>query len=140
MSLAYEAAENIRHEANGRPVHIIYVGDYDPAGVLIDKDIEGKLSDHLPDHEITFHRIAVTPEQIDLMRLPTKPPKKGDRRGGFIGGTVEAEAIPAHVLRGILEDKIESFIPLGQLHTLEAAEASERESIAAIASRLREVR
>ncbi len=36
LSLIHSAAEYIRATANGRPVHIIYIGDYDSAGVLID--------------------------------------------------------------------------------------------------------
>ena len=137
LTLAHEASENIRHEAKGRPVHVLYVGDFDPAGVLIDKKIEEELRLHLPDHEIKFHRIAITREQIDLMSLPTKPPK--DSRGGFSGGTVEAEAMPAGVMRDLLREKIETFIPARALAVIEVAEASEREILTSLASQLRGV-
>ncbi len=34
LTLTWQAAEGIRQDATGRPVAIVYVGDYDPAGVL----------------------------------------------------------------------------------------------------------
>lgn len=127
LTLTFEASEYIREASNDRPVHIIYIGDYDPAGVLIDKKIEQALRGHLPDHDITFHRIAVTREQIDLMSLPTKPGKPGDRRGGFTDDTVEAEAMPAAIMRQLLREKIESFIPARTMEVVTVAEESERE-------------
>ena len=136
LSLAHQAAENIRYEAKGRPVHVIYIGDYDPAGVLIDGKIESELRLHLPDHEIKFHRIAITRDQIKLMGLPTKPAK--DRRGGFRGGTVEAEAMPAGVMRKLLREKIEGFIPERTLAVMEVAEASEREILTSFVELLQE--
>jgi hypothetical protein len=137
LSLIFESALHIKHEARDRPVHILYIGDWDPAGVLIDRDIEAKLRNHLPSHDITFHRLAITAEQIALLGLPTKPPKPGDRRGGFTGGTVEAEAMPAGILRETLRKKIETFIPEGHLTTLEIAEESERDYLSSIADALR---
>jgi hypothetical protein len=137
LSLAYQAAGHIRQEADGRPVHIIYIGDHDPAGVLIDVKIEEELRNHLADHDITFHRIAITEDQINLMGLPTKPPKKGDSRGGFTGGTVEAEAMPAGEMRELLRAKIESFIPARAIEVLEVAEESERRLLSVLAASLR---
>lgn len=138
MSLVFDASEVIRNFAAGRPVHILYIGDYDPAGVLIDRDIEVKLRGHLPDHEITFHRLAITTEQISLMGLPTKPAKKGDKRGGFDDETVEAEAMPAGVMRELLRDKIEGFIPEHVMAVMRIAEESERDILQEFADTLRE--
>lgn len=137
LSLLYEASEYIRVVADARPVRILYIGDFDPAGVLIDKTIEAELRAHLPDHEIELVRLGITAEQIEVMGLPTKPAKAGDKRGGFTGRTVEAEAMPAQVLRGILSAEIEAHIPENRLHVLQEAEASEREWITAIADAIR---
>jgi hypothetical protein len=136
ITLAFEAAENIAAEANERPVHVLYLGDYDPSGVLIDRSIEAELRRHLSGVEITFHRLAITAEQVVLMGLPTKPPKTGDKRGGFTGGTVEAEAMPAATMRKLLCDAIESFMDRRELRVLEVAEASERARLHAFADML----
>ena len=134
LSLIYEAAQHINHEAADRPVHILYIGDHDAAGVLIDTDTEAKLRSHLPDTDLAFRRLAVTREQIDLMRLPTKPPK--DRRGGFEGDTVEAEAIPAATMRQLLAEAIEGFIDPHEMAVIQAAEASERNLLLSMAASL----
>jgi len=65
MTLAWQSAEYIRAFAGGRPVVIFYIGDYDPAGVLIDRDIHQKLCGHLgADVEIDFRRLAISTSAI----------------------------------------------------------------------------
>lgn len=112
LSLAYQAAYLINHNAAGRQAVILYVGDYDPAGVLIDVAIERELRAHLsPDIPLAFDRIAITAEQIAALDLPGKPRKPGDRRALHIRETVEAEAMPARILRQLLRNRIESYLP-----------------------------
>ena len=124
LSLAYQAAENIREAAGGRPVRVVYIGDHDPAGVLIDRSIIGELREHLPDVDIAELRIAITEEQART--LPSKPRKAGDRRRPDILETVEAEAMPAGELRALLRETVEGYMPAGVLHAARVAEESER--------------
>ena len=42
---------------------------------------------------VSFHRVAVTKEQIDRFALLAAPPKPGDKRGGWTDMTVQAEAL-----------------------------------------------
>ncbi len=112
MTLAYEAAcfiESKVGDTDKQPV-IIYIGDYDPAGVLIDVDIKAKLEQHLlgADIDIEFRRIAVNEEQVQQYDLPTKPRKEADRRALHVSCSVEAEAMPAEMLRDLLRREIES--------------------------------
>ena len=65
--------------------------------------------------------------QIAQYDLPTKPRKSTERRRLDIEHTVEAEAMPAGLLRRMLRDKIESFLPAGALAAAKVAEESERE-------------
>jgi hypothetical protein len=138
IQAAQQAAEHIAPEARGRPVHILYIGDYDAAGLLIDKKIEAQLRRHLPGQELHFHRLAITAEQIALMRLPTKP--TNDKRGGFKGDTVEAEAMPAGVLRKLLREAIESFMNRHELAKLKVAEASEGTWLFSLADAVKKTR
>ena len=55
----------------------------------------------------TFTRLAVTPKQIDDLKLPTAPPKDTDKRA-FHGQTCQAEAIAPDVLANILRTAIEA--------------------------------
>ena len=131
LSLAFQGAESIRRAARGRPVRIVYIGDYDPAGVLIDQAVIRELRSHLPNLEIEPIRIAITAEQA--ARLPSKPRKTGDLRRPDIRETVEAEAMPARELRTMLTRIIDAHMPAGALVAAKAAEQSEREGLRALA-------
>lgn len=138
ITLAYEAAQTINWRCeDGRDCVILYIGDYDPAGVLIDQSIEKELREHLdPGVKMHFFRLAITERQIIEYDLPTKPRKATDRRAQHIQETVEAEAMPAHILRDLLRQNIETFIPDGALAAVQVAEQSEREQIERMAEML----
>lgn len=139
LTLAHQAAEYINHSTDCGMIdaHVIYLGDYDPAGVLIDQKIDEELRRHLdPAVWLEFDRIAVLQEQIVEMELPTKPRKESERRVQHIQETVECEAIPAGVLRELLRDAIESFLPPDALAAAKIAEESERAQIGWAADRL----
>lgn len=134
ITLAYQAAEFINSDSAGKPVTIFYIGDYDPAGVLIDVAIERELRTHLdPDIELTFERIGITEQQIRIHDLPTKPRKTTDRRSLHIAETVEAEAMPAHLLRALLRERVESLLPSGALKATKVAEESEKHGLRLLA-------
>ena len=137
ISLAYQAAEYINAEHFGRDVMIFYLGDYDPAGVLIDVALERELRTHLDsDVSLSFERIAITPEQIKAYDLPTKPRKASELRMPEITGTVEAEAMPSSILRTILRDRIEALLPEHALKIARVAEDSARRHIERVAEML----
>jgi hypothetical protein len=134
MTLAFEAAEQIRILSAGRPAVIFYIGDYDPAGVLIDVDIRTKLREHIGSEVyIDFRRIGITPEQIATFDLPTKPRKAGDRRALHVLNTVEAEAMPAHILRALLVDEIEALLPPDAVQAAQIEEKAARSYLEEIA-------
>jgi hypothetical protein len=145
ITLAYQAAEYIneatayRYEGSvlHKPAVILYVGDYDPAGVLIDVSLQKELQKHLhPDVILNFKRLAITEGQIIQYDLPTKPRKATDRRSPHVAETVEAEAMPARVLRQIVRGWVETFMPDGALQAAKAAEESERAGLLRLAEAL----
>lgn len=139
ISVAHEAAGYIDQalEGSGRFPIIIYIGDYDPAGVLIDQSLEQELRRHLS-RDFHFTRLGITPEQIEGYDLPTKPRKATDRRSLHVQETVEAEAMPANTLRELLTREVESYLPFNALHAAKAAEESERSGLKALARALQE--
>ena len=109
---------------------VLYLGDLDPAGVLIDVALQKELREHLRnDIELSFKRIAINEEQVEAYGLPTKPRKDGDKRSLQLGYTVEAEAMPARDLRGILRVEVEMLLPDDALHIAKVAEQSERQHL-----------
>lgn len=89
-------------------VEILHIGDHDPSGVhmcsSLDEDLQAFVQFYGGDICVT--RLAVTPDQMDELALPTAPPKKTDNRS-FEGRTTQAEAIPPRVLKDIVTDAIE---------------------------------
>jgi len=137
ITLAFEAADSINQCHGGRDVMIYYIGDYDPAGVLINVALERELRAHLSaDIALHFERIGITEEQIEYFDLPSKPRKEGDRRSAHVKATVEAEAMPAAIMRHLLRGRVEALLPPDALAIAKAAEESERTMIDGLAGML----
>jgi hypothetical protein len=90
----------------GGLTEILHIGDHDPAGehlILSLRDDVALLIDWRLSCSAQCTRLAVTPEQIDNLDLPTAPSKPTDRQSFE---TVQAEAIPPDVLAQIVTDAI----------------------------------
>ena len=61
--------------------------------------------------------------------------KESERRAQHVTETVEAEAMPAQVMREILRERIEALLPANALAVAKAAEESERDILRLLAQR-----
>jgi hypothetical protein len=128
LSFLSSAAETM--DSLDVPVHIYHLGDFDPSGQDAARNIEKTLRELAPSADITFERLAVTPEQISQWRLPTRPTKSSDTRSkGFGAVSVELDAIPPQRLRDLVEEAIERHLPPEQYAVLKVAEESEQRLI-----------
>jgi len=133
ISYLHEAAETIM--AVDKPTYLYYFGDYDPSGVDIPRNVEVRLREFAPEAEIYFERVAVNPDQIVEMNLPTRPTKKSDSRSkGFEDESVEVDAIPPNVLRVLAERRITQHINSNQYEVMQLAEGEERKLLEMFAS------
>lgn len=130
----HETAEEIT--GKGKTAVVYHLGDHDPSGVSAWEGIQRKLRDFVPNHiDLTFERLAVTPEQIDQLNLPTRPTKQSDSRAKkFVGDSVEVDAIPTSTLRSIVSDAIERWIDPETLRITKEAERSEKQVLRRIAN------
>jgi hypothetical protein len=128
-TFVYEAAQNINDE--GKKTFIYYFGDYDPSGVGIPQDVLRKLESWTT--LVTFTRMAVNPDQITSMQLPTRPTKRTDSRAKmWFGDSVELDAIPPNALRDLVQRVIESHLPSDHLAQIARVERIERQTLAEI--------
>lgn len=130
LSFLASAAETMA--AQDRPCYVYHFGDFDPSGVNAAEKIEETLRELAPDADIHFERRAVTPIQIELWELPTRPTKVTDTRAKSWGGgeeSVELDAIPPDLLRALVRTTIEEHLPADQLDRLRDIEAAERETM-----------
>lgn len=130
-SFAYGVADTL--DPNRHNV-LVQLGDHDPSGVGAWADFSAKVASFADDVSTEFVRLAVTPEQIEEWSLPMRPTKRTDTRArGWVGGSVEVDAIPAPQLRTLLDEYIASFHDDDELDRLEAVEAEERKFIGGLA-------
>ena len=123
--------------AQNRPCMVYQLGDHDPAGKDSARHTETKLREFAPAADITFKRLAVTPEQIDEMGLLTRATKGSDSRSAkFEGESCEVDAIPPSQLRDIVYRTIASHIDVHALRINDIAEQSERELLTRMAGDL----
>lgn len=125
LSFLHSAGEEIRHQ--GKPTFLYYLGDHDPSGVHIPVKVEQEIRQFAPEADIHFKRIAVNKRQIEEFGLVTRPTKKSDSRSkGFKGESVEVDAIPPAVLRGLVSTAITQHIDQRELERLRETEHAER--------------
>lgn len=92
---------------------ILYLGDFDPTGLDIPRDIKKCFMDQGSTPDIK--KIALTKEQVTLYNLPPDKTKKSDPRSkGFVAEhgdiAVELDALNPLVLRNIIEEAIKKHL------------------------------
>jgi len=114
-----------------KPIHIVYVGDFDPSGLSIEVDIQTRLQRYAQGLQFDLKRVALTEQQVHDMGLPTRPPKPGDSRtkGFAAAGVAELEAIPPNQLRQMCSNAIASQIDHDIRLTTKAAERQDVEQL-----------
>jgi hypothetical protein len=138
LSFVHAAAQQRNNSRDTRPLVVLYLGDFDPAGVLIDVALERELREHLRGVALDFRRLAINEEQVSAYDLPTKPRKDSDLRSRHVTFSVEAEAMPAAALRAIVRGAIEALLPDGAIDDALEKEAFEQGRIAGLADSLGE--
>jgi|SRR5450755_1028792 len=111
-----------RADASDRPVRILYVSDFDPAGLSMPVAVARKIEFYARksglEFDIQIRDVVLTHEQCIQYRLPRTPLKKTERRGGgkfearFGEGATELDALEAihpGVLREVLLTEIERY-------------------------------
>jgi hypothetical protein len=125
-----------------KPIHAYYLGDFDPSGFDLERDLKAKLGrysgkliggrdDGAP---VSWTRLAIAEEDFaafDLVRLPVK---QADRRArAFIQAhgddCAEVDALPPDELRNRVEEAICSHIDPDRWERLQEIERLEQESL-----------
>lgn len=108
-SAMYEAAERIDERAAGRPAVVLYLGDHDPSGEDMVRDVADRLNEFAPDRDVPIEveKVALTMEQVRRYNPPPNPAKRSDARFAAYAekhGTSswEVDALPPNVLAQIV--------------------------------------
>lgn len=122
----------------GTPTTVLYLGDHDPSGLDIERDLEKR-------GDLKVVRLGVTPGQVRDYDLQENPGKESDSRAaGFIERfgslvQVEVEALAAALPGGLPElvrPEIEGLLDLSMIEDQREHEQAERERLRTALERL----
>jgi hypothetical protein len=128
-TFTHSVAETVEeNNERDKTTWIYQLGDHDPSGLDAWRSFQERVLEFTGPLPVHFKRLAVTREQIAEYELPTRPTKQTDSRAArFDGESVEVDALPATVLRDIVETAILSHIDEEALRLTRIAEQSERD-------------
>jgi hypothetical protein len=110
----------IKHARAGQGTHIIHLGDHDPSGIDMSRDIEDRIKMFMAHHGyggsryFDFTRIALNRDQIDLYNPPPNPAKSTDSRfQGYMDihgdESWELDALEPQVLADLVRAKVDEI-------------------------------
>jgi hypothetical protein len=111
-----------------------YLGDFDPSGFDMERDLREKLERYSARHDIHWRRLAVLEEDFQTYNLICLPVKEKDRRAkGFVEehgrDCAEVDAIAPTELRGRVQEAIEGHIDPDRWARLRLVEEQEQETL-----------
>lgn len=142
-SLVHDAARRLRtYEREGRKTTILYLGDHDPTGIDIPRDLGERLS--LFRSACTVERIALTMDQVRQYDPPPNYAKETDSRfAGYVDayGTDcwELDALEPQTLVELVDREIRQHLVVDLYQERIRREGRERAVLAAVSDRWDEV-
>jgi len=138
ISAMHDAAIRFKENSDKDP-HILYLGDHDPSGLDMNRDIKDRLNMFGVDVEL--HGIALTKAQIDKYQPPSNPAKWTDPRAKEyveIHGEVswELDALTPTVLHALLREELEQLIDLDMVNEIIEQEDDEKEKLRELAENI----
>lgn len=136
----YDAAKRFeeRRDRGLSPV-VIHLGDHDPSGIDMTRDIRERLS-QMSWGDVPVLRIALNMDQVEQYNPPPNPAKLTDSRGsayveeyGF--ESWELDALEPAVLTELIQSTIESYLDRGPFNAQVALEARRTERLEELADR-----
>jgi hypothetical protein len=134
----YDAANRFLDEANiGKAGHILYLGDHDPSGLDMVRDIRDRLQEFGVEVEVS--PIALTWEQVERYDPPPNPAKVTDPRASWYisrHGRVswEVDALDPDTLLNLVDWEIRRLIDYDQYQAMLARERADVEEMNQIIS------
>lgn len=113
-SAMYEAGQRLLDcVSDGKEVHIIYLGDHDPSGIDMTRDVLERL-ELFSGSDIEVRRLALNMDQVEQLNPPENPAKTTDSRARayieeFGESSWELDAVEPAALARLVTDHVESL-------------------------------
>jgi hypothetical protein len=122
QSAMWEAAQRLfAYRRRGQTPHVIHLGDHDPSGIDMSRDIEERLRAFMAHHDreyaesLVFERIALNMNQVERYTPPPNPTKVTDSRAKsyidrFGEECWELDALEPSVVADLIESTVRPLI------------------------------
>lgn len=136
-SAMYEASKRFIDAGNsGKDLHVIYLGDHDPSGIDMTRDVADRLEMFLDPEALTVevHRIALNMDQVEELNPPENPAKLSDSRAmsyisQFGDSSWELDAIEPRQLANLVASAITSLMDVAAFNANRRKLATERDEL-----------
>ena len=134
ITAMWNASQRMQQAINeNKNCHIIYLGDHDPSGLDMIRDIKDRL-ETFQINNLTVNQIALTSKQIKKYNPPPNPAKENDPRSKwyieeFGNVSWELDALKPQVLTALLESEIKKLLDLDLYNDIIQEESQEKEQL-----------
>jgi hypothetical protein len=130
QSAMYESAGRFIDNERDEPGRLLYLGDLDPSGEDMVRDIDARLTTFGASVEVV--KLALTRAQVDEYNPPPNPAKLTDPRAkdyiARLGNhSWEVDALPPEVLAALIRDAFTELLDLGRLEAVKQREAADKQ-------------
>ena len=140
-SAMYEAAQRFTENgSDGQNLIILYLGDHDPSGEDMVRDVRDRLA--LFGADVDVRKIALTMAQVEEYDPPPNPAKVTDSRAAayirrYGDKSWELDALKPEVLQAIITDEIDPLIDRSLMDAIIERETREKKTIEKAVASLR---
>jgi hypothetical protein len=132
------AQRHLRYQLDDQKPVVIHLGDHDPSGIDMSRDIQDRLS--LFGATTRVRRIALTMDQVDQYQPPPNPAKLTDSRAtdyidNYGDESWELDALDPATLSALIQAEIDAFKDEDEWDRRTNAMLDERQQLAAVADR-----
>jgi hypothetical protein len=116
QSEMWSAAQRLKgHILQGQTCVVIHLGDHDPSGIDMTRDVEGRLHEFARTTQIEVRRIALNMDQVQQYGPPPNPAKVTDSRYASYQAehgdeSWELDALEPSVIDALIQKEVESLV------------------------------
>jgi hypothetical protein len=126
----FESANRFLDDGNtDKVLHLLYLGDLDPSGEDMVRDIEDRL--RMFGADVNVEKIALTAAQVAKYKPPPNPAKMSDPRAAdfvkkFGSSSWEVDALPPNVLNRIVRNAVKSLVDEDKMDAIKEQEEEDK--------------
>lgn len=130
--IVYEDDDANRPINGDRALHLLYLGDLDPSGEDMVRDVKERLL--MFGVEVNVEKVALTIDQVKTYKPPPNPAKMTDVRAPayvakYGNSSWEVDALPPNVLNRIMRDALDQLVDVDRMDAVKEREEEDKKKL-----------